>query len=36
MERVMMVTDDDGKDEELEMADMRKRLAGGAGDDVIR
>lgn len=32
----MMVTDDDGKDEELEMADMRKRLAGGAGDDVIR
>lgn len=28
--------DDDGKDEVLEMADMRIRLAGGAGDDVVR
>lgn len=27
---------DDGKDEVLEMADMRIRLAGGAGDDVVR
>lgn len=28
--------DDDGKDEVLEMANMRKRLSGGAGNDVVR
>lgn len=28
--------DDDGKDEVLEMADMRKGLGGGAGNDVVR
>lgn len=28
--------DDDGKDEVLEMADMRKGLGWGAGNDVVR
>lgn len=28
--------DDDGKDEVLEMADMRKGLGGGAGNDAVR